>query len=85
MKKIKDFILNQKIFSKCSTKEQLDILNDIESKECILNNSVKISYICDRQKCELCSYPECKRTTDINHAVNFKNYGDLYLEEKENE
>lgn len=30
-----------------------------------------ISYLCDRLKCERCSYPECERTLDIKHAKNF--------------
>lgn len=31
----------------------------------------KIFYICDRKKCENCN-PDCKHTSDILHAVNFK-------------
>lgn len=31
----------------------------------------KIFYICDKKKCEVC-YPECKHTSDITHAANFK-------------
>lgn len=30
-----------------------------------------VAYICDRKACSKCSYPECTRTTDINHARNF--------------
>ena len=30
-----------------------------------------IHYICDRKACDNCSYPECKHTEDINHAVHF--------------
>lgn len=30
-----------------------------------------IFYICDKKKCEVC-YPECKHTSDITHAANFK-------------
>lgn len=28
------------------------------------------AYLCDRKKCEDCSYPDCKHTTDITHAKN---------------
>lgn len=31
----------------------------------------KVAYLCDRLACSDCSYPECKHTTDISHAVNF--------------
>lgn len=31
----------------------------------------KIFYICDRKKCKRCN-PECKHTSDIIHAANFK-------------
>lgn len=31
-----------------------------------------VLYLCDREKCEDCSYPVCKHTTDIKHAKNFK-------------
>lgn len=30
-----------------------------------------VAYLCDRLACPDCSYPECKHTTDISHAVNF--------------
>lgn len=33
-----------------------------------------VFYICDRQKCPRCSYPECKHTADVKHAKNFQ-YG----------
>lgn len=32
-------------------------------------DSPETLYLCDRKKCENCSYPECKHTTDIHHAV----------------
>lgn len=32
-----------------------------------------VHYICDRKQCgDKCSYPVCKHTSDINHAVNFE-------------
>lgn len=31
----------------------------------------RVAYLCDRRQCPNCSYPECKHTTDISHAVNF--------------
>lgn len=32
-----------------------------------------VNYICDRKACgNKCSYPICKHTSDINHAVNFE-------------
>lgn len=31
----------------------------------------EILYLCDRRKCEKCSYPECYKTSDVNHAKNF--------------
>lgn len=36
---------------------------------------MKLLYLCDRKKCENCSYPECKHTTDTNHAVNYNQPG----------
>lgn len=39
---------------------------------------MKIAYLCDRERCgSKCSYPMCKHTWDIEHAVNFKV---LYME-----
>ena len=32
---------------------------------------MSILYICDRKKCDNCSFPECQLTSDISHAVNF--------------
>lgn len=44
----------------------------------------KILYLCNRKKCENCSYPTCKHTTDIDYAVNFeKNEADCYEEKHE--
>lgn len=34
---------------------------------------MKIAYLCDRERCgDKCSYPMCKHTFDIRHAVNFE-------------
>lgn len=27
-------------------------------------------FLCDQKRCPNCSYPECKHTTDFNHAKN---------------
>ena len=56
----------------------------IESLECDLmeKNERRIRYICDRRKCNNCSM-ECAHTTDIEHAVNFKNIDGYYTEESE--
>lgn len=42
---------------------------------------MKIIYLCDRKKCNNCSYPMCKHTSDINHAKNFK-YDGAFVERK---
>lgn len=53
---------------------------------------MKIAYLCDRERCSNCSYPMCKYTFDIRHAVNFKEllmgneYGEItYIEKREEE
>ena len=47
------------------------------------NASMKIAYICDRKKCKNCS-DICNHTTDINHAVNFKEEAaDVWMELEE--
>ena len=44
----------------------------------------KILYLCNRKKCENCSYPTCKHTTDIDYAVSFeKNEAGCYEEQKQ--
>jgi hypothetical protein len=35
-------------------------------------HKVNVIYLCDRKKCEKCSFPLCKHTTDIKHAIRFK-------------
>ena len=35
--------------------------------------SPKAIYICDKKKCEDCSYPICKFTTDIEHQLKIEN------------
>lgn len=40
-----------------------------------------VAFLCDRRdKCNPCSYPICKHTTDIEHAANFENHGNRYIE-----
>ena len=34
-----------------------------------------VAYICDRRACEAC-HPLCVHTTDIHHAVNFREFAD---------
>lgn len=29
-------------------------------------------YLCDRKKCDNCSYPQCKFTSDVIHKFNIK-------------
>lgn len=29
-------------------------------------------YLCDRKKCDHCSYPQCKFTSDVIHKFNIK-------------
>jgi hypothetical protein len=37
---------------------------------------LKTVYICDRKRCKQCSAPVCTKTTDIDHAANFKRIDD---------
>lgn len=33
---------------------------------------MNVLYLCDRKPCgDKCTYPDCRHTTDISHAVNF--------------
>lgn len=36
-----------------------------------------ILYLCDRTRCEYCTYPTCKHTTDIKYSKNYKNSSDI--------
>lgn len=40
--------------------------------ECDYRREADILYLCDRQACPNCSYPNCEYTTDIRHAMNFE-------------
>lgn len=44
-----------------------------------------VAFVCDRKQCENCSFPQCVHTTDIEHAVNFENFGGLFMEKTERE
>lgn len=39
-----------------------------------------VLYICDLKACQNCSFPECRHTTNIEHAVNFSRRFDYYEE-----
>lgn len=44
---------------------------------------MNVIYICDRKQCERCSYPTCKHTQDVTHAVNFEKFSECSYYEKE--
>lgn len=49
-----------------------------------LKNIFSAAFLCDRAKCgDDCNYPDCKHTTDITHAVNFKYEMGVYWETNE--
>ena len=57
---------------------------DIENE---LNQPNKLSkptpvFVCDGKACKPCSKGECKHTFDVTHAVNFKDTGNGFYEEK---
>ena len=41
-----------------------------------------ILYLCNRKKCNSCSYPNCRHTQDINYAKNIVKVGETYVEEE---
>ncbi len=44
-----------------------------------------VAFICDLKACIVCSFPKCKHTSDITHAVNFSTINAKYIENSENE
>ena len=32
----------------------------------------EVLYLCDRKACKVCKPEQCRHTTDVNHAVNFR-------------
>lgn len=46
---------------------------------------MKVLYLCDRRACENCSYPRCKHTSDVTHALNFECMFGAYIEKCEEE
>lgn len=46
------------------------------------DEDIHIIYECDRKdNCETCTYPECRHTTNIEHAVNFHKVLEGFYEE----
>ena len=42
----------------------------------------EVLYLCDRKACKVCNPEQCRHTTDVNHAVNFRfSYGRAYVEQ----
>ena len=42
----------------------------------------EVLYLCDRKACKVCKPEQCRHTTDMNHAVNFRfSYGRAYVEQ----
>lgn len=44
---------------------------------------MNVIYICDHKACDKCSYPQCKHTQDVTHAVNFEKFAEDSYYEKE--
>lgn len=49
-----------------------------------------VVYLCDRKACSDCSYPDCKHTSSIEHAVNFEMetagvFGRIFIEKGESD
>jgi len=64
--------------------------NDTVQPQTILENNAEVCngdilYLCDKRCCTRCSYPTCRHTKDIRHAVNFEkaSYGKNIFIEKE--
>lgn len=39
-----------------------------------------VLYICNKERCEHCTWPVCQHTTDIKYAANFVNEDGYYKE-----
>lgn len=63
----------------------------LNEKEKIMNEKLKIAYLCDGEGCaagsgHCCLHTECTHTFDIHHAKNFKMIGKgTFFEEQESE
>ena len=71
---------NQKL--QADNRELRDKLTNMEIKVRILEEDrPRVAYKCDGRACkDDCDLYDCKLTTDINHAVNFKRTGAYYAE-----
>ena len=71
---------NQKLQS--DNRALRDKLINMETRVRILEEDrPRVAYKCDGRACkDDCSLYDCKLTTDINHAVNFKRTGAYYSE-----
>lgn len=50
-----------------------------------MEEDIKVVYLCDEKACKNCrsDAKECKHTSDIKHAKNFKLDNGVYFEEKQ--
>lgn len=47
----------------------------------VKENGPNVAYLCDMSRCEDCSFPLCRHTTDIEHAKDFKRaHGGKYIQ-----
>ena len=42
----------------------------------------EVFYLCDRKACKVCKPGQCRHTTDVSHAVNFRfSYDRAFVEQ----
>lgn len=52
--------------------------------ECVMDASRRVFYLCDQKACTKCSYPTCRHTDKITHAINFEpGYNNSFWEKGE--
>jgi hypothetical protein len=59
------FMGNYKVITLCGSVKPHDVTN--------MPRTTKVLYLCDQKACKNCSYPECRHTHDIEHAISFDN------------
>ena len=59
--------------------ELIIVMSVIADELSELNQKQRVVYLCDGKKCERCS-PECRYTTDLQHAANFNLEDGVFIE-----
>ena len=55
-------------------------IRDLEERPMLAPERKNVLYLCDGDACTNCHNLDCKHTSNVLHAINFKQFGNIFFE-----